>query len=107
MGRAATRGSVYVAVLAVVAAVSVLTLSGVALRRALHERAEIGGQMSQARRLAQSGAELAVHGSQSDPDNFHASALDGIILPTTNLGGGSIVVRVQDADNGADRKSVV
>ncbi len=102
MTQGARHGSVYVAVLAVVAAVSVLTLSGVALRRALHERAEIGGQMSQARRLAQSGAELAIHGSQSNPDNFHASALDGVVLPVTTLGGGSLVVRVRDADTGAD-----
>lgn len=92
------RGSVYVAVLAVVSAVTVLTLTGVSLRRALHERAAIGGQVSEARRLAQSGAELAIHSAHTDPAAFHSGTLDGVVLPRTTIGNGQLVVTVKDAD---------
>lgn len=98
--RASERGSVYVAVLAVVSAVAVLTLSGVALRRALHERAQVGGRVSEARRLAQSGAELAIHGAETDPAAFHAGALDGLVLPSTSLGDGRLRVTIEDDDTG-------
>lgn len=95
------RGSVYIAVLGTVSVVTILALSGVAVRKSLNERARLGPDTSEARMLAQSAAELAIHGMTTAPDTFKATAETGILFEDLNLGTGGITATVIDVDTAA------
>ncbi|MFK7883787.1 MAG: LamG domain-containing protein [Phycisphaerales bacterium] len=95
------RGSVYIAVLGTVSVVTILALSGVAVRKSLNERARLGPDTSEARILAQSAAELAIHGMTTAPDTFKATAETGILFEDLKLGTGGITATVIDVDTAA------
>jgi hypothetical protein len=94
------RGSVYLAVVVVVSAVTALALTGVTLRRHLHERARLGADASAARRLAQSGSELLVEAVYRDNDAFRERAAAGTVYNGVTLAPGTVSISVTDADTG-------
>lgn len=92
------QGSVYLAILVVVTAVTSLVLTGVTLRKHLHERASLGGDASAVRRLAISGAELVVHAAAADEVEFRKQAGSGLLFDGLSLAPGFISASVLDAD---------
>ncbi len=94
------RASVYLAVMVVVAAVTALVLTGVALRTHLHERAALASNAAAVRHLATSAAELAVHAASADADAFREIAATGTLFERLPLSPGSISATVTDADTG-------
>lgn len=94
------RGSVYMAVLVVVAAVTTLVLTGVTLRKHLHDRAAGSADGSDARRLAVSAAELVAEIAQADQDAFNARAGAGPLFDGFEVPPGKIRAEVVDADTG-------
>lgn len=94
------RGSVYLAVLFVVLTVSVLTLTGVTLRRMMIQRSDSGANAAAARRLALSGAELIVQQGKTSEASFMSMATTGTMLPAFNLAPGTVRATVTDADTG-------
>lgn len=101
MKPAQRRGSVYLAVLFVVLTVSVLTLTGVTLRRMMIQRSDSGSNAAAARRLALSGAELVVQQGKTNEGSFMTAAATGTILPTLSLAPGTVRATVTDADTGS------
>lgn len=93
-------GSVYLAVLFVVLTVSVLTLTGVTIRRMLIERAGSGNDAAAARRLALSGAEIVVQQARSDQATFTSRASGGTVFSGLDISPGTITVTASDADTG-------
>lgn len=94
------RGSVYMAVLVAVAAVTTLVLTGVTLRKHLHDRAAGSADGSDARRLAVSAAELVAEIAQADQDAFKARAGAGPLFDGFEVPPGKIRAEVVDADTG-------
>lgn len=92
------RASVYLAILVVVAAVTVLALAGVTLRRQIHTRARTGNEASAVRRLALSGAELSVHVADRHRDAFQELAEAGTLFSGLDATPGTINAVVTDAD---------
>jgi hypothetical protein len=101
MNTTTRRGSVYLAVLFVVLTVSVLTLTGVTLRRMMIERSDSGANAAAARRLALSGAELIVQQGKTNEASFMSAAVTGTMLPTLSLAPGTLRATVKDADTGS------
>lgn len=96
------RGSVYLAVLGVVSAVTLFTLAGVALRKEINARARASVSAQDARLAAQSGAELATHLALESPAKFVALATAGKeIYPEFSFDGGTLAVGVADASTDA------
>lgn len=95
------RGSVYLAIMVVVAAVTTLVLTGVSLRIHLHERAQRGTDTGAVRRLATSAAELAVHAASADAAVFKQTAGSGVLFQDLPLNPGVISATVTDADTKA------
>ncbi|RMH29865.1 MAG: LamG domain-containing protein [Planctomycetota bacterium] len=96
------RGSVYLAVLGVVSAVTLFTLAGVALRKEINARARAAVSAQDARLAAQSGAELATHLALESPAKFVALATAGKeIYPEFSFDGGTLAVGVVDASTDA------
>jgi hypothetical protein len=85
----------------VVAAVSTLVLTGVALRNHLHERSTMGSESAAARRLATSAAELVVHAASSNAAAFQEAAAAGTLFEDFPLRPGFISATVTDADTKA------
>ncbi|MCC5822588.1 MAG: LamG domain-containing protein [Phycisphaerales bacterium] len=98
MIRSGRRGSVYLAIIVVIAAVTMLVMTGVALRKQINERAQLAGQGSDASRLAVSAAELAIEHAYRDTDAFIARSFTGTIFSNLNLSAGAIAATVTDAD---------
>lgn len=96
----ARRGSVYLAVIATVSAVTVLSLTGVAIRKSFNDRARIGVQSSEAHRLARSAAELAVHSGVTESDRFREQAAVGTLFTDLQVNNGKISATISDADTG-------
>jgi hypothetical protein len=92
------RGSVYLAVLATVSAVTVLSLTGIALRKSFNERARVGTATADAHRLARSGAELAIHQAFATPDTFREQAATGTVFSARSLSDGTIAASATDLD---------
>ena len=97
MTRSTRTGSVYLAVVVVVAAVTVLIMTGVALRKQINDRARIGSDGAQAVRLAVSAAELAAHDAVKS-ETFEERAATGTIFSNIALAGGRLAATVRDAD---------
>ena len=95
------RGSVYLAVLATVSAVTVLSLTGIALRKSFNERARVGSATADAHRLARSGAELAIHQAYATPDTFREQAATGTVFSARSLSDGTITASAIDLDTDA------
>ncbi len=91
-------GSVYLAVLVVVSAVTALVLTGAALRKHLHERAAVGGDAGAVRRLAMSAAEMVVHAAATDEVEFRKHAESGMLFDNLALAPGSVSASIVDAD---------
>lgn len=95
------RGSVYLAVVATVSAVTVLTLTGVALRKSFNERARSGIHGQDAQRAARSAAELAIHGAIASEEVFVAQARSaGTLFSGLAIDSGTINATAVDADTG-------
>ncbi|MEM9372422.1 MAG: LamG domain-containing protein [Planctomycetota bacterium] len=92
------RGSVYLAAVGTVAAVTALSLTGVALRKSFHDRARIGVESADAHRMARSASELAIHTALNDSDAFVDAAPTGSVFDGIKLGSGTISAAVTDAD---------
>lgn len=97
-GCARRRGSVYLAVVAVVAMVTVLVLSGVTLRKRINERAAIGNDSAAVRRLARSGSELVVEHARRDAAAFQTLAATGVVFSDLAVKPGVVSATVRDAD---------
>jgi hypothetical protein len=96
------RGSVYLAVIGVVSAVTLFTLAGVALRKEINARARASVSAQDARLAAQSGAELATHLALESPAKFVALATAGKeIYPEFSFDGGTLAVGVADESTDA------
>lgn len=95
------RASVYMAVVAVVSIVSVLVLTGAALRKQIHERATLGGEESAARRLARSASELVIQQSRADETAFKEKCATGSIFSGLTVQPGTISAMVLDAQTKA------
>lgn len=96
------RGSVYLAVLGVVSAVTLFTLAGVALRKEINARARTSVSAQDARMAAQSGAELATHLAMESPAKFVALATAGKDLYSEFIfDQGTVAVGVADASTDA------
>jgi len=94
----ARRGSVYLAVVATVTVVTVLSLTGIALRKDLNQRARVGAASSAAHQLARSAAELAIHRAYDEPDLFIEQAATGSVFSGISLGNGSMSASAADAE---------
>lgn len=92
------RGSVYLAVVAVVAMVGVLALTGVALRKQMIERSMIGSEAASARRLARSATELILARSQSNPEWFRTESYTGTIFENLMLDGSGATLSASVVD---------
>jgi len=93
-------GSVYLAVMAVVAAVTTLTLTGIALRKHIHDSAIAPVDTAAAQRMALSAAEIAAHQAWSDIEEFRKSAMTGVLFNRVNTEPGLISATVTDAVSG-------
>lgn len=96
----ARRGSIYLAVLIVVSAVTVLVLVGVALRKEINDRARTGVDMGEATRLARAGAELAAQQADNSLTTFRTTAATGKVYTGLTLGTGRISATVTDTATG-------
>lgn len=94
------RGSVYLAVVTVVAAVTTLTLTGIALRKQIHDAAIAPVDATAAQRMALSAAEIVTHQAWSDMDQFRTVAQTGTIFHQVATSPGQISARVTDATSG-------
>lgn len=94
------RGSVYLAVVTVVAAVTTLTLTGIALRRQIHDAAIAPVDATAAQRMALSAAEIVTHQAWSDMNQFRTVARTGTIFQQISTSPGQISARVTDANSG-------
>ena len=94
------RGSVYLAVVTVVAAVTTLTLTGIALRKHIHDAAIAPIDAAAAQRTALSAAEIVVHQAWTEMDAFRASAATGVLFQQVPTDPGMISASVADADSG-------
>lgn len=97
MAHRSRTGSVYLAVVVVVAAVTVLVMTGVALRKQINERAVVGADSAEVARLAVSASELAAHHAVKS-ETFEERAATGTIFSNLALAGGTISATVRDAD---------
>jgi hypothetical protein len=77
--------------------VTVLVLTGAALRKQIHERATMGGDEAAARRLARSASELVVHQSRSGEAAFREMSATGVIFSDLAVQPGTISATVLDA----------
>lgn len=94
------RGSVYLAVVGTISAVTVLTLTGVALRKGLHARARVGTETDASRILARSGAELVLDSAINHPSDFVAAVAKGAVLDGVTVPDGTVSAACVDADTG-------
>lgn len=94
-------GSVYLAILVVVAAVTSLVMTGAVLRRHLHDRSQAGSDASAVRRLTVSAAELAIDRAYADHAAFKQSAKSGTVFDALTVQPGLIRAGVTDADTKA------
>lgn len=100
-GPPSRRGSVYLAVLVVVAAVTSLVLTGALLRRHLHDRSGAGSDAGAVRRLSVSAAELAIDRAYADAAAFKLASKSGTVFDALAVEPGLISAAVTDADTKA------
>jgi hypothetical protein len=94
-------GSVYLAILVVVAAVTSLVMTGALLRRHMHDRSDAGSDGGAARRLSVSAAELAIDRAYDDEAAFKLAAKSGAVFDALQVDPGLIRAGVTDADTKA------
>lgn len=90
-------GSVYMAVVVVIAAVTVLTLTGVELRKRINDRGAVAADASAAHVAARSGAELVIQRALADRDGFHTLATTGTVFSGVSVRPGTVSAQVRDA----------
>lgn len=90
-------GSVYLAVVVVIAAVTILTLTGVALRKRINDQSVVATDASAAHAAARSGAELVIQRALSDRDGFHTLATTGSVFSNVPVQPGRVTARIRDA----------
>ncbi len=94
------KGSVYLATVTVVAAVTTLTLTGIALRKQIHDAAVAPVDASAAQRMALAAAEIVTHEAWTDMDRFRTTAQTGTMFHRIATDPGHISATVTDAQTG-------
>jgi hypothetical protein len=94
------RGSIYIAVVTVVAVVSTLTLTGVALRGQVNQSAVLTLDSSYAQTMAMGAVDLVLHQAWEDMPQFRQRAESGGLFSDVKVGRAAISAYVVDEDTG-------